>query len=102
MEVGKKNSQPPVQLDVLIPSSPEALWEFIIKCNIDESSQVTTVVAILMTSFPFIPAHLSAVLDMCHKSTKCLHKYVQLVGGGQGEGDKICIFSAIVPVTHFF
>lgn len=43
MEVGKKNSQPPVQLDVLIPSSPEALWEFIIKCNIDESSQVTTV-----------------------------------------------------------
>ena len=30
-----------MQLDVLIPVSPEALWEFIIKCNLDESSQVT-------------------------------------------------------------
>lgn len=89
-----------MQLDVLIPASPEALWEFTIKCNLDESSQVTTVVAILMTSFPFIPAHLSAVLDMCYKSTKCLHKYA--AWGGRGEGDKICIFSAIVPATHFF
>lgn len=41
MDVSRKKSITPVHLDILIPSSsPEALWEFIIKCDLDEPSQV--------------------------------------------------------------
>lgn len=76
----KKIPKPQCSWNVLIPSSPEALWEFIIKCNLDESSQVTSCCCYFNDFLSFHPSTF-AVLDMFYKSTKCLHKYVQIGAG---------------------
>lgn len=87
-----------MQLDVLIPSSPEALWEFIIKCNLDESSQVTSCCCYFNDFLSFHPSTF-AVLDMFYKSTKCLHKYVQI--GARGRRQNMHILCSCACYSFF-
>lgn len=61
-------------------SLPEALWEFIIRCNLDELSHVNYPCSYFSDFFLFIPAHLSAVLDTFYKSTNVYTNICSLCG----------------------